>query len=471
MKLYQKFRSSSLDTSSVGLWTGPEISDSVYTPSGARIVAWSGDKGVHFCQVEGFGDMVFVVDPSAPPGDCIHPVAKRFLEFIGLVTVCYHASVICNVYRWSRTLFTRRMEAARPDYKTRSVLRALENTYHPPKIADPYGYITDVQRSFDYGRLPLRADYFEWCPIRPGALRWDVGFGTGFSEHCEKNKAGQELAVRRSFLWHNESWMIPAVYLCENGVVVDSYLEVSDDAMARFDKKWGSCDPSKLSIEEQMRRTLDDPLTIDVRSSLFVNGKPAPLKKCFTARWDPALENTWNARRTLEHYGLDRDKGYLLRREFFLRKGKNPPIRTMELKLEAVPVCVPGPRFIAPRPGESMSFVSPATGQAHTLTVTAQTREALDPNFLSNHPCCYTRLTFSLEPPISRELFSIVDCDAGDPFKTSPEAPTTAFLTGKIPSAGHFAVSSLRHTPADTITWRMIFRQKLRQDVTVSILP
>lgn len=471
MKLYQKFRNSSLDISPVGLWSGPEHSDSVYTPSGARIVAWSDQQDIHFCQIEGFGGMVFAVDPNAPPGDCIHPVADDLLGFISLLITCRHAAVIHGAYRWSRTLFDQKLASIQPDFKARSVLRALENTYHPTKITDPYGYITQIQQGFDYNSLPLHPDYFEWCPIRPGGLRWDVGFGSGFSDWCEKNKAGQELSLRRSFHWNKETWTIPAVYLCEDGIVVDSYLEVSGDLMARFNEKWGSRDPGKLSIEEQMRRTLDDPLSIDAKGTLFVNGKVAPLRKNTTIRWDPALENTWNARKAMDHYGLDRDKGYLFRRECFLRRGKNPPIRNIELHLEAAPVSVPGQRFIAPRSGESMSFVHPITGQVHTLTVIAQNREALDPNFLSNHPCCYTRLTFSLEPHISRELFTIVDCDPGDPFQGSTDVATAAFLTGKIPSAGHFAVSSLRYAPADTITWRMIFRQKLRQDVTIPVLP
>lgn len=471
MKLYKKFRDSSLDISPVGLWTGPDRSTSVYTPSGARIVAWTGDDSTHFCQVEGFGGMVFVVDPKAPPGDCIHPVAKSLLDLIGLLTECYHSSLICNAYRWSRTLFQKRSGTVRPDYKARSVLRALENTYHPPKISDPYGYIIQIQKDFDYGALPLHPDYFEWCPIRPGGSRWDVGFGTGFADWCEKKDAGQELTLRRSFQWHKEEWTIPAVYLCEDGIVIDSYLEVPLDTMARFHKKWGDKDPSVLSIEEQMRRTLDDPLAVDAKGGLFVNGKPAPLRKSAIIRWDPTLENPWNARRTLEHYGLDPDKGYLLRRESFLRRGKNPPIRSIELRLEAASVSVPGQRFIAPRPGENMEFIHPVTGQVHTLTVISQTREALDPNFLSDHPCCYTRLTFSLEPQLSRDMFSIVDHDPGDPFPNGPNTYASAFLTGKIPSAGHFAVSSLRYTPADLITWRMIFRQKLRQDLSVPILP
>ena len=471
MKLYQKFRNSSLDTSILGLFSGADTSDSVYTPSGARIVAWIGTSGGHFCQVMGFGDMVFAVDPSAPPGDCVHPVANGLLDFISLLYRCRDAGLIFRAYQWSRTRFEEQAAAIRPDYKMRSVLRALENTYRPPVIQDPYGYISQLQQSFDYSSLPLHPDYYEWCPIRPGAPRWDVGMNTSFADYCDKKKAGQELKVNRAFLWEGENWQVPAVYLCENGIVVDSYLEVPCERIEQYLEKWGHTDPTQLSIEEKMRRELDDPLKMDAVGVLIVNGKEAPLRTTYTLTWNPKTENTWQTRRTLEHYGLDREKGYLLRREAFLRKSSSPPIRNMDLVLKAEPVAVPGQRFVAPKNGESMTFTHPVSGNLHSLTVISQTREALDPNFLSNHPCCYTRLSFSLEPQISRELFSVVDCDPGDGWNGPKDGPTAVFLTGKVPSVGHCAFSSLRYTPADQIIWRMVFMQKTRQDVTVPLLP
>ncbi len=471
MKLYRRFRSSCLDTSPLGIITGPDESGSVYTPAGGRIVAWAVDSKVHFCQVEGFGGMVFAVDPTATPGDCVRPVARTLEDFIGLILICKDAALILGAHQWSRSLFRQRLAAITMDHKTRSVLRALENTYHPPVISDPYSYIADVQQGFDYTSLPLHPDYFEWCPIRPGMVKWDVGYGTGFAEYCDKSRVGNEITVGRAFLWQDESWMVPSIYLCENGIVVDSYLEVSGEEMSRFSKQWGAHSPEDLSAEDLMRRKLDDPLGIEVLGKLSVNDIALPRKKTNILRWDPAVENSWNARRTLEHYGLDRNKGYLLRREHFLRKGKNPPIQTMYLTLEAIPAAVPGIRFTAPRPGESLVFTHPVTGQDHTLTVNSCTREALDPNFLSNHPCCYTRLTFSVEPSIEKDMLRIVDCDPGDPFQSTPEAPAAVILTDKVPSAGHFAISSLRHIPAENITWRMVFRQKLRSDVTVPVLP
>ena len=94
MYMYLKFRNSSLDTGTLSLYSGADTSDNVFTPTGARIVGWTGNSGVHFCQVTGFGSMVFAVDPSAPPGDCVHPVAKSLEEFIRLLHDCRSAELI-----------------------------------------------------------------------------------------------------------------------------------------------------------------------------------------------------------------------------------------------------------------------------------------------------------------------------------------------------------------------------------------
>ena len=471
MKLYQKFRNSSLDTSPLGIVSGSNVSGSVYTPAGSRIVAWVNGTDVHFCQVEGFGETVFSVDPAAPPGDCIHPVAHSLPDLIVLVAIFNDASLIYQAYQWSRCRFQEQIAAIKPGIKMQSVLRALQNTYHPTAISDPYGYILSIQQSFDYSTIPLHPDYFEWCPIRPGMLKWEVGFETAFAGHCEPGHAGQELALRRSFRWNGERWTVPAVYLCENGIVIDYYLEVPGAAMEKFMNQWGSRIGQPMSIEDELRCKLENPLAVENQESLTVNSYPTPIKSGFTLTWNPKTDNGWNARRVLDHYGLDREKGYLLRRACFLRKSNLPPVRDMSLALVAEPVSIPGQRFIAPRPGESMTFEHPVTGYTHRLTVTAQNRESLNPNFLSDHPSCYTRMAFSLDPPLNKEQFSVVDCDPGDAYPGGPDSRAEISLQGKIPAVGHFAVSSLRYTPAEQIQWRMEFRQKLRQDVTIPLLP
>ena len=471
MKLYDQFRNSSLDTTPLGLTVGAEHSDSVYTPSGAKLLAWlNDDSHIHFCQINSLGDMVFVVNPKATPGDAIHPVAQNLGEFIGLLIACKDAALIAHAYSFSYLRFQELIAGVSLSMKAKSVLRALENTYHPTLPPNPYEAIYNLQQSFDYHSIPLHPNYFEWCPIPPGTPKWEVGFGVGFSDYCKKGTAGKELAIKRQFLWQADNWTVPGIYLCENGIVVDYYLEVEADRIKAFMEKWAGRNEVFMPVEDQMYQQLENPLDLACSGTLRVNERDFRCKQAFTTVWNPWTENNWKTRRTLEHYGLDRNKGYLLRRECYLRKGKLPAIRTMQLTLSSAPVSVPGQRFIAPAPGEHFTFLHPDTGKKHSFTVISQTREALNPNFLSNHPCCYTKLVYKLDPPIEKPWFQVADCDPGDPWDGTP-SDIEALLGSDGKPSGNVALSSVRYTPANQIRWRMIFRQTLQPDVTVSLLP
>lgn len=472
MPMYAKFRNSSLDTSPIGLYCGQSRSDRVYTPVGARVIAWSTEiEGLHFCQVAGFGSLVFAVDPSAPPGDFVHPVARDMSDFISLILACRSVTAVALAYRWSKAYFNQQIASVKLSAKARSVLKALENSYRCTPAYDPYNSIRTVQSTFDYASLPLHLDYFEWCPVRPGKPSWRVSYNTGFSDYCEKSAASREHSVTRHFRWGNENWCVPAVYLSDDSIVVDSYMEIPAQTLATHSAKWNHAPEDVLSIAQKITRDLEDPTKQSLQGILTVNNKSITARKAFQAVWYPQKENTWEVRRTLDHYGLDRETGYLFRRDCFLRKGQHNAIRTIEYTLSAEPVTVPGQSFLAPSAGKSIIFKHPDTQIPHTLTVISQLREALDPNFLSNHPCCYTRLHFTLTPPIHPSLFKVVDCDPGDPWTPTGEGPALPKLTDKTPAPGHCALSSLRYAPAEKIRWQMLFTRKMRQDIHVRLIP
>jgi hypothetical protein len=277
MILYQKFRNSSLDTSSIGLMTGAGISKYAFTPSGARVIAWATEcKSMHFCRVTGLDEVVFAVDPSAPPGDCIHPVARNILDFIGLVCACGHVSIIANAYKWSRYYFNTQVSSLKLNTKSRSVLKALLNIYHPTTIESPYDYIISLQKSFDYSKLPLHADYFEWCPVRPGTPDWRVSGDTDFAEACEKRAALKEVHIKRQFQWKNDNWCVPACYLDEQCLVVDSYLEATPEALQSYSQKWELEIQHQLSVEKEIQRDLENPLSFPAQGVLTVNKKSIP---------------------------------------------------------------------------------------------------------------------------------------------------------------------------------------------------
>lgn len=142
---YQKFRNSCLDTSAVGLTVGSEYSYYSATPENARVIAWADMFGIHFCRKEG-SEIIYVVEPDAQKKNAVHPVAANFLEFMGLIVACNHASVLWQAHELSRRTFEELIQKNNPSMKQRSVLRAIGNIYHPPVIADPYGYMKNLRK-------------------------------------------------------------------------------------------------------------------------------------------------------------------------------------------------------------------------------------------------------------------------------------------------------------------------------------
>ena len=86
--LYQKFKNLPINFSAIGLEQTPATSDYFCTPKGATIIGWAGVDGIHYCFIEGFGDMVFAVSPCNLPGDYVHPLAENFEDFLRLMLMC-----------------------------------------------------------------------------------------------------------------------------------------------------------------------------------------------------------------------------------------------------------------------------------------------------------------------------------------------------------------------------------------------
>lgn len=209
--IYQRFKNSSLDLSALGLHDGSAVSSSA--AGNSKVLCWLIDSPVYFCLVSEQEYTVYAVDPTALPEERVLPVAKDVLEFIGLLVRCKDASLIAKAYQWSSFRFRELLDGTNPGVKARSVIRALENTYQPPGIDDPVALLMQLQKEFRDNREAREAD-------------WRVGYGTDFFRTCPKGKAGKELALNKALAHKHGTWHVPAIYLCENGIVADTLLEV-----------------------------------------------------------------------------------------------------------------------------------------------------------------------------------------------------------------------------------------------------
>lgn len=456
MITYETFRQSCLDLTILGLQDGASVSNSGLVPKNSRVLAWLLNSSVHFCQLPGQGETVFAVNPNGYSEEQVLPVAEDITSFIGLLISCKDATLIARAYQWSNVRFQEQIEAVSLGMKAQSVLRALENIYHPPIIQDPAALM-----------LRLRQAFLSSCQD----TKWRAGFDVDFSQPCPKEKEGKELTLNRSHSNENGTWNVPSVFLCEEGIVVDTFLEVSADKLEYFCKDWKNRDEVSLSLGDKLQRYLDDPLTASVTGILAVNDKPLRCKSSFGAIWNPLEDNTPEVRRLLNRYRLDPNNGYLFKRYCFSRKGKHPQIRTMHLTLEAMPVMVPDESFTVHKDGQRFRFTHPVTGLEHIFTAVSLTHEALNPNFLTNHPCFYSRLTYTLEPSISPENFRVVDRNPGDHWEGYQDEPAAVIYADRKPDPGRYALSSLHYEPQDQVHWQILFRRKPQKDLELKLLP
>ena len=137
MTAYERFQALELDRSWLGLERGDARGDYFCTPLGAQVIGWAGVDGIHFCFVEGFGEMVFAVSPANLPGDYVQPLAGSFADFIRLVLACGGIDAAEQAHGWSREQFDEYLAQYPPDGERRAALDALGDGMGLAPMDDP----------------------------------------------------------------------------------------------------------------------------------------------------------------------------------------------------------------------------------------------------------------------------------------------------------------------------------------------
>ena len=153
MTLYEKYKKLDIDFSQLGLEPGDTNGGYFCTPIGAEVIGWAGADGIHCCFVKGFGEVVFAVNPSNLPGDYVHPLARSFEDFLRLLLAC-GLDAAEQAWMWNQGEFDGFLETDPPTPEQRATLDALRDGLKLAPMEDPYGYIKEVQSSFDYGKIP-----------------------------------------------------------------------------------------------------------------------------------------------------------------------------------------------------------------------------------------------------------------------------------------------------------------------------
>lgn len=521
MTLFEKYGRLNLDLSRLGLERGDACGGYFCDPLGAEVIGWAGVDGIHCCFVDGFGEMVFAVSPANGPGEYVHPLARSFEDFLRLILACGGVDAVEQAWMWNRGEFDAFLETYPPDGEQRAVLDALAQALSLTPMDDPYGYLKEVQSSFDYGKLKFGEEYYELAgepePEGPRSQpEWAVYYEGGFGRHWGRDRPGQEIPVNKTFTWGGKTWHIPAAYACGKGLVVDLCVEIDPGELGAFQEKWAWAEGDRpLTPEDEERREAENPMNVDYRPKVTVSGRALGGRSGCGSGWVPMYlrpedcrgaynQQDWESLRLMEHYGLDPEKGWMFWRDSFPWATRaKPVVKAITLSLEREPAAVPGPRFTVSGAGDRVDFANPITGQSHTLRVVAYEAQEMDMSDLPDlegwdYPTQYTAIAYTVEPELPRKALTVQDVEHGDRPRPKPldaiggadgpaacsigiiggaDGPTAILVAcargglDSDPPQLRSACSALRFAPPERIQWRTVFRETAPDGVVVKLLP
>lgn len=505
MLTYDMLRDSSLDLAPLGF----EICDKLdeyrcyCTPRDAVILGCAGVDGIHYCTSPQFGEMIFSVNPM-DFGDCVHPIARSFCDMLRLLLTCADMALLEQLYAWDEEQYKAFLSDNPPTDTQKAVLDSVRCEFALSPIDDVFGYVKKLQAEFDLSKIPYTEDYYDtdMNPAAPPVCKWSIDFDGGYYGNGE-DTAMEEISVGAVFEWGNEVWHIPAVYVCDKGLVIDFLVEIDPLTVQAFIEKYKLSDDDtndRMTPAQREQIEAENSLCIDFRPSVTVNGYPIGRSFGSGISYIPARLTEHNdpvAEVVLSHYGLDPEKAWVFSRYSFRLDGANASmVEEVSLKLERAKAKLAGTSFKNPSVGDEISIAHPTNGQVYTLTVVGyeQTELSFDRHFDGyEYPTNCTEMTYTVKPKLTSGKLLVRDSlesdtpragakkshDTGDDFSSAigiiggADGPTAIFVSctpDKSKSNAQTVLSALHFEPQTDIEWRTIFYEKTLPDIEVRLI-
>ncbi len=478
--LWNQFTASSLDTEDIGFSLSAS-SPCPVLPMDAQVLGSSGK--FTFFTVQLCGHTVFAArnDGQGP----IRPVAPSFPDFLSLTLACKGTELLYDAGTMSRRALNREIANKPLTHKQRSILRALRNNFKLSIPEQPLDTIVNAQANVHGECFIFPASVLEQGPAPIETALSDVRFGCGF-DSMNHSAPGKRSAVNAAFSWDGNAYLVPAVYACREGIVADVLTRIDTVKILDFIDKWQSLEDS-LIPDRQAIMERENPTELRCEMALTLDGQKLPRECAYTKYWNPLGKNGSCETQLVNHYGCDREQGWVFQRLSF-RWYKNTKAPLKQLKLHLIPQSVPFPAAPLNNPGAGDSFhlEHPVTGQTHLLTVTKLEDEGFDYNFLSGLPNYGKSLHYTLSPELSDKEFLLRDTapsDAPTGMDTSQvpqdaalgiiggaDGPVAYFFCPHNKEEGHVALSAFHYAPVESITWQPVFHATLAEKKTVKLL-
>ena len=501
----KSFKKTRIDLSPLGFDMNGDFELYYCTPKKAQILASSGIDGIHYCTIPQFGEIIFAVSPMNF-GDCVHPIARSFEDLLRLLLHCGDIAALEQCYAWDEEQYKAFLIDYPATEKQQAVLNEIKSKFGLEPINDSFAYVKELQAEFDLSQIPYTEDYYDpemnvAAPEKP--TEWAVYYDHGFWNKNAKGKPGEEIVLNKTFSWGDEIWHIPAVYSCSKGLVIDFCVEIQPEKEKAFIDKWYPILAKDENISREVREQIEqeNPIDVNFRTHLQVNGKPIVAKHGNSINWIPesclpdGVRSERESKEIVKHYGLDETRAWSFHRWSCPWSTKRKPrIKSIKLKLERRPVAIQGIHFKTPYVGDVISFVHPISKIEHKLTVLGYEKQEFSGRRFQHEeyefPTRHTAITYTLEPELSGRNFQVRDCLDNEQPKRKPknqfepqasydacaiaiiggsDGPTAIFTSPKQSPELHVALSALSFEHTDDIEWKIIFREKLMEDIETEL--
>ena len=502
---YKKFLERGIDLGPLGLERREGEEGGYFcTPKGMRVIGWAGVDGIHYGFIRGYGETVFAVSPMNLPGEYLHPIARSFSDFLGLLLACQAVDPLEQMWQWDRETFDAFLRDNPPDERQKQVLERLKEEMGVTAIEDPFDYVRTLQTSLDLSRIRFQEEYEEWAPCErtegTELPEWKVYLEGGFLRHRGRDRAGREVVLGKKFDWMGAAWQIPSIYLCAKGLVIDLIKRVPAAEAEAFLAKWHLDQDSReeeYGEEDRMRLGAENPFDSHLCPDIWVNGLKSDEMHGWQVCWIPQMpkEQQPEGNAAILHYQLDPRDGWVIdRRSVRWRTKRRPSLRSLSVQMAREALAWPGPHFYVSHPGEEIPFVHPVTGTEHILTAIGEEPRGYPVEKLPmpgmEIPPHYRTLTYCLTPEPPEGTVSVVDCDASDPPRLvssdpmEPEmrgaaaigiiggadGPTAILISEPSARQSHLACSALHFVPPTAVEWRFVFYDRSGETKTIELI-
>lgn len=302
------------------------------------------------------------------------------------------------------------------------------------------------------------------------------------------SRDGREVSIGKSFLWENAVCHVPAVYICDEGLILDLCMEYEREELRVYMDKYRDLfdrekNGGKISKEQLRRFQADDPIERYFQMAVRVNGRELRYKEGTGMRWVPKdllpiFSDDVDIRAFMVHYALDPNKvWHFWRHMYYWDEGGVPELETLELELRPQPRTVCGTAFPMPKVGESAVIPNPLTGGEHILTVQDIRQETIrafhHEDYVFPENCIV--MSYTLEPDIPRNEFFLIDTAESDEPVRNGNGNSSGGAFGVIASDPsrprcRCAVSSMHFAPVEDVNWMAEFRTKTAETVGIKLI-